>query len=322
MRYILGLAMGILLVPGIISTSAAADPAVTPEIEWPLEAPDRTPNGITVYRQPPQAVEAPQSVLSKDTIRLTRKERTAVSLSKEWKERPVNPVMQQNGKVVYVYGATLPTIVCSPFVASDLELQAGELVNDVIVGDSARWVITAGRSGPVGQESTHLVIKPVDVGLMTTMVVMTDRRTYHLKLVSKPEDYTPYVGFLYPADQQQALQRQLARQDRKKTWQTAEINNREVDLARLDFGYSVKGAAVWRPKQVYNDGRQTVIQFPHTVSQSEMPVLLVEKAGETAIVNYRVRGNSLVIDEVFQKAVLLAGVGIGQEKIEIERQEQ
>jgi type IV secretion system protein VirB9 len=66
----------------------------------------------------------------------------------------------------------------------DLELQPGERVRDLHVGDAVRWKITPAQSGPEGAETTHIVIKPMDVGLVTTMVITTDRRVYYVKLAS------------------------------------------------------------------------------------------------------------------------------------------
>jgi type IV secretion system protein VirB9 len=272
---------------------------------------------------PPQAKQYPPlsrpDYISRKPVNLNDKEKTALKLSNEWKARPINPVMVKNGQILYVFGATMPSIICSPFMPSDVELQIGETVNDVVVADTARWMVNIGRSGQPGYESTHLIIKPIDAGLETGAVIMTNRRTYHLKLVSKRKDFTPYVGFIYPEDQKATLAAQLKQQKRQKKWQTMPVEKGSVDLSRLDFGYRITGEASWKPVQVYNDGTRTVIRLPESASKGELPVLLVEKAGEQTLVNYRVRGNGFIVDEPFQKCILIAGVGDNQEKVEIER---
>ncbi|WP_432737304.1 P-type conjugative transfer protein TrbG [Maridesulfovibrio sp. FT414] len=257
--------------------------------------------------------------ISKKDVPLSSKEWAALQLSKEWMNRKIKPVMQNNGKVVYVYGATLPTIICSPLMASDLELQPGENINDVIVGDTARWMVVVAQSGTPGRENTHLIIKPLDAGLETTAVITTDRRTYHLKLVSRRKGYTPYVGFIYPEDQEKILKASLKKKQRKDVWDTTQIEGKTVDLSTLDFSYTITGEANWKPMRVYNDGIRTFIQLPRTSTQTEIPVLLVEKAGQEAIVNYRVKGNAMIVDEIFEKAILVAGTGMDQAKVEIKR---
>ncbi len=285
---------------------------------------------IVLQRQPPLADLQPVSVsqpnplpqpdyVSRKVVNLNAKEKKALKLSNEWTNRPVNPVMVNNGQIKYVFGATLPTIICAPFMPSDVELQVGEIVNNVVVADTARWMVSLGRSGSPGSESVHLVIKPIDAGLATGAVIMTDRRTYHLKLVSRRDGHTPYVGFVYPEDQKELLAAQLKQQDRTEKWKTMPVaGGNTVDLAQLDFNYRITGDALWKPIQVYNDGTRTIIRLPKSV-KSDLPVLLVEKAGEQTLVNYRVRGNGFVVDEPFQKAILIAGVGKHQEKVEIER---
>ncbi|WP_243545444.1 P-type conjugative transfer protein TrbG [Pseudodesulfovibrio tunisiensis] len=282
------------------------------------EAPDpeQVEEQDVVVELPP--LPEPEYISSKP-VKLTDKERKALSMATEWKDRKVNPVMHPGGKVVYVFGATMPSIVCAPLKTSDLELQPGENVNDVIVGDTARWVVTVGRSGHSEGESTHLVFKPLDAGLETTAVITTDRRTYHVRLVSDRKGHTPYVGFVYPEDQQQALREQLRRKERKQKWETTEVAGTPVKLSALDFNYRIVGEAEWKPLQVYNDGLHTVIRLPETVRQNEYPVLLVERAGERTLVNYRVHGTSMVVDGVFRKGLLLTGVGKARTKVEIQR---
>jgi len=260
--------------------------------------------------------------ISKTNVRLNSKEWEALKLSKEWINRKINPVMESNGRLVYIYGATMPTIICSPLMTSDLELQPGENVNDVIVGDTARWLVVVGQSGTPGREATHIIIKPLDAGLVTTAVITTDRRVYHLKLVSRRKGYNPYVSFIYPEDQKKVLEASLKRKKKKDIWDTTQIEGKNVDLSALDFGYTISGDEPgWKPMRVYNDGIRTFIQLPRTSTQTEIPVLLVEKAGQEAIVNYRVKGNAMIVDEIFEKAILVAGTGSEQAKVEIARVE-
>ena len=225
-------------------------------------------------------------------VELSDAEQKALNLSAGWQARNVNPILLPDGKVTFLYGANLPTIICSPLMISDIELQPGEIVNDVIVGDTARWSVAAGTSGPENNESIHLAIKPLDAGLVTTAVITTDRRTYHLRLVSQPEGHTAYVGFLYPEQKQAVLKKKLKQQREKEHYRTTRVLNTEgettvADLAKLDFRYQVKGKAPWKPTRVYNDGTRTFIRLPATAKQGEIPVLLVEKAGQQVLVNYR-----------------------------------
>ena len=79
-------------------------------------------------------------------------------------------------------------------------LQEGEAVNDLNVGDSVRWKITPATQGAGDSLITHVMIKPTDVGLVTNLVITTNRRTYIVKLLSRERDWMPRVAFDYPDD--------------------------------------------------------------------------------------------------------------------------
>ena len=141
--------------------------------------------------------------LSPDTVSLTKKESEALKLGQEWMKGGPNPFLV-DGRLTYVHGSGVTTIIAQPFQVSDVELESGEIVNTIVVGDSSRWQIESGSAG----NTVHLFVKfvkPLDVGLESSAVVTTDRRVYHLRLISKQQEYTPYVGFVYVSDLPQQL---------------------------------------------------------------------------------------------------------------------
>ena len=245
-------------------------------------------------------------------LTLSPKEIEALRLANSWSELPVNPIQAEGGKVVYLYGMSLPTIIGSPMQISDIEFEPGEAINEILVGDTTRWLVESGASGA---GVAHIFVKPLYADLQTSLVVTTNKRVYHLKLVSKPDNYTPYVAFIYP---EQA--KTLAARDRKeKLWTTGEINGQTVDLSGLDFNYQVSGKASWKPVQVYNDGSQTFVKLPDSASKMDSPVLLAMRGKREQIVNYRVHNNTFVVDGIFGHLALISGVGRDQERVDIKR---
>ena len=71
--------------------------------------------------------------------------------------------------------------------------------------------------------------------------------------------------------------------------------------------------------RVYGDGSKTYIQFPKSVSAKDAPVLFVVSRGQNRIVNYRMKGDMMMVDYNIDRAVLVSGVGWKQEKITIKR---
>jgi type IV secretory pathway VirB9-like protein len=66
--------------------------------------------------------------------------------------------------------------------------------------------------------------------------------------------------------------------------------------------------------------------MPSTMSQAEAPILLVvRKDGglftdeESVQVNYRLQNDRYIVDSIFEKAILVAGVGSGQDRVMIRR---
>jgi type IV secretion system protein VirB9 len=253
--------------------------------------------------------------LSQAVVPLSPKEEEALRLSRDWTERQIKPIQTPAGKVVYLHGLSMPTVIGAPMQISDIELEPGETVNEILVGDNTRWLVESGVSG---NGVTHIFVKPLDAGLKTILVLTTDRRVYHIKLVSQKEGFNPYVGFLY-----QSQAKVLADQDRKeRRWATGEIGGQTVDLSSLDFAYRVTGKAPWKPVQVFNNGHQTFIKLPDSAAKSEIPVLLALKGRREQIVNYRVHHNTFVVDGLFEHLALVSGVGRNQERVEIKWEAQ
>lgn len=247
-------------------------------------------------------------ILSPDTVTLSPKELQALGLSDDW-SRSGPPPFLVGGRLTYIHGAGgIPTIIGSPMQISDVELEPGEQVNEIVTGDSARWLVEMGTAG----NTTHIFIKPLDVGLESSVVVTTDRRAYHLRLISKPKNHMPYVGFVYTADLRQQLATRNADEARTKKWEsTKDASGTTTDLASLNFDYEIKGNAPWKPERVYDDGKKTYLQLPLNVSSGEMPVLLVKKGRKDVLVNYRVKGQTMEVDGLFETIALVIGVNGG-----------
>ncbi|MGY3116157.1 P-type conjugative transfer protein TrbG [Bradyrhizobium sp. S3.14.4] len=245
---------------------------------------------------------------------MNAKERKGTSISSQWRGSTGLVTRGVDGKVVFLFGEVQPSVVCSPLEVCDIELEAGEVVRDVLVGDTVRWKVEPATSGAVGGQAIHLIVKPSEPGLVTSMVVTTSRRTYHIQLKSNATQYMARVGFEYPADVGSRLADVNARIG------TEVIPGTGVPAEQLSFAYSVSGSASWRPTRVYSDGVKTYIQFPSALSGQDAPVLFVESGGQNRIVNYRLKGDMMVVDYQIDTAILVSGVGFwNQDKVTIRR---
>jgi type IV secretion system protein TrbG len=202
---------------------------------------------------------------------------------------------------------------------TDIALQPGEQLvgsGPVAAGDTVRWIIGDTESGAGPTKQVHILVKPTRPDLTTNLVINTDRRTYHLELRATERTYMASVSWQYPQDQLIALRRQ------NQAAEAAQPVASGVDLASVNFRYAIEGdRAPWRPLRAFDDGRQVFIEFPRGIAQGEMPPLfVVGPEGDTSeLVNYRVRGNHMIVDRLFAAAELRLGTGSTQRRVRIVR---
>lgn len=260
----------------------------------------------------------PVHLVSQTRVPLDAREKAALALAEKWKTNPEKPRRGEDGSVVYLYGATMPTLVCTPLEVCVIRLQPGEVVNDVHTGDKARWRITPATSGQGANRTTHVVVKPTDAGLSTNLFIATDRRTYSIKLTSTQKQWIPMLSFDYPDSAEDAWASYRAGLGLQGTAAASSAGN--ADASALDFNYRLKGARpAWKPERVYSDGLKTYIDFPSgRALGNDAPALVALGQGTTELVNYRVAGNRYVVDHVLERAALVSGTGKNETKVIIE----
>ncbi len=269
----------------------------------------------------PAPINPSEIYIYKKNAPLGKKSRKAVRLANAWINKPVLPTVEgKDGNVVYTFGATMPVLVCRPLRVCVLQLEQGETIIDPPrCGDTAQWEISPSK--PDTRRPPHIYIKPLDSGLTTDLIIVTDRRTYVIALKSRNDSYTPLVSFRYPENEERAWAKALA--DQARLEEQNKQNNRfrsgsmSFNAEDLDFNYSIDGDAKWRPLRVFNNGVKTYLKMPKIMKMYEAPVLLTINDGKEAIVNYRLHDDLFIVDQLFDSAVLLSGVGSHQTKITI-----
>jgi type IV secretion system protein VirB9 len=267
---------------------------------------------------------APKDFHPKTDVPLTETALEAVRVSKRWQGETNAPSPGPDGRVIYSYGAGLPTIVCAPLRVCMIELQAGErVVGEPHIGDSVRWNISPAMYGTGGQSTAVIILKPQTPGLDTNLLITTDRRAYYLRLISKPEEYVARVAFAYPEDDTRKWQEQLAEQQTlaKLEKHAAEVPPAIIAVEKVNFDYTIRGCNEHlRPLRVFDDGAKTYIQMPSELQYREAPVLLVVGAdGKEEMTNYRVKDQTYIVDRLFDRANLVLGSGKKAQKVEIIR---
>lgn len=190
----------------------------------------------------------------------------------------------------------------APLRVTTLTLGEGETLVSKAAGDTVRWQIGEVASGTGAARRTHVLLKPLERGLETNLVLTTDRRVYLLDLKSGAAD---------------AFNAAVAWDDAGQAGKVAEpetparVDPVATPQGPLDARYRIEPLgrrARWTPTSVFNDGRRTFIAFSTDLQVDEAPVLFVlAPDGEAQMVNYRQQGGLFVVDRLFDRAELRLG---------------
>jgi type IV secretion system protein TrbG len=221
-----------------------------------------------------------------------------------------------NAVTVYDYmEGALYEIYSAPFHVTDIMLQPGEtLTSPPAAGDTARWSLDVTTSGTGKDQRVHIFLKPHIPNLHTNIAVSTDKHIYHLECQSFNETYQAGVSWYYPKDQLASITNRINA-----------VNDTKMDIianlkiSDLNFNYSIKGSASWKPLRAFDDGKKVFIQFPADIEQGELPPLfIVTKESDSQLVNYRYQKHYYIVDRLFDKALLQLGTS-SPEKVYIYR---
>ncbi len=244
---------------------------------------------------------------------------------KEHQEDGKWPVYRTVEYTLYPYNQEpAPVVDCAPLRTTDIQLQPGETITDVALGDTERWMATPAASGDPRNAVPHLAVKPQVPGIETNLTIYTTKHIYHLLLHSRGRAMQE-VEFYYPdelivamkdADATAANAKQEAADSPGDPDDSVKVAS--VDPAQINFAYTVAGPNVpWKPVRAFDDGSHVYVQMPAEMKSSEAPALLINAGSGTQMVNYRVKGNYYVVDRLFSDAILVAGVGRDQDRVTI-----
>lgn len=160
-------------------------------------------------------------------------------------------------------------------------LNPDERVESIALGDSAAWQVTANKRGD------YLFVKPVNAGVTTNMVVLTDVRMYAFELVPAfgPMESLPFaVRFTYPA-----------------AASATTTTNTDPAPTQTQGRYKLGGDKLLRPSAMADDGVRTEIEWPASVS---LPAIYaIADDGRETLVTGNVRDGRIVVDSIAAKFV-------------------
>lgn len=196
----------------------------------------------------------------------------------------------------------------APLRVTTLTLAPGETLVAKAAGDTVRWQIGEVVSGAGSAQRTHVLLKPLEQGLETNLVLTTDRRLYLIHLKSGTADaFNAIVAW----DREPLLSGGVLQGGVDGYEASADAQTVITPQGDLDARYRIEPQGRrprWTPTSVFNDGIRTFITFDADLQVDEAPALFVIAAGgEAQMVNYRQVGGLYVVDRVFDRAELRLG---------------
>lgn len=182
---------------------------------------------------------------------------------------------------------------------SSVELAPDESIQAISMGDSTAWIM---------QPATNRIfLKPVEQSATTNMTVLTDKRTYLFELHAREaqdindKDMTFILRFLYPGADNGAIVKHYS-----DSVPLPDIIN---EAYKYNFKYSISGPEVIAPLRIFDDGEFTFFEFRN--KNADVPAFfMVDAAGNESLINYRTRGDFIVVERVAERFTLRYGADI------------
>lgn len=179
----------------------------------------------------------------------------------------------------------------APGYITDIQLMAGEQLLNITIGDTRSWTIETKAIS--GQNTWHVYVKPLQVGISTNAIIETDKHTYSLRLVAE-RDYAPIVSWIYP-------------EEREAVYKPEGVTMEVESVQELNFDYKVSKDKKypWAPETVFDDGFKTYFVLSNEAAMKYTPAVFQKRAsGQLIHLDYRVINNMLVVNKVCEEFFL------------------
>ncbi len=184
---------------------------------------------------------------------------------------------------------------------SAIEFAADEKIQTVSIGDSVAWLVN-----PSGN---RLFLKPVEQNALTNMTVITDKRSYLFELHAeetkniRDKEMVFSLRFVYP-------QTEMDKQPfTTSASEMEELPEFEKHPERYNFDYTIRGSSVIEPIRIFDDGEFTYFEFRD--KNAEIPAFFnVGSDMNEQLINFRKRGNYIVVERVTSRMTLRRGADI------------
>lgn len=179
---------------------------------------------------------------------------------------------------------------------SSIEFAADEEIKTISMGDSTAWMLN-----PSGN---RLFLKPIEQDATTNMTLITNKHVYLFELHAREtddiddKDMVFIMRFIYPGqDELQTVSNYL---------DAVPQPDLEKEKDKYNFNYTISGKDDIAPLRIFDDGLFTYFQFRN--KNADLPAFYwVDDDGNEALINYRMRGDYVVVERVSKRFTLRHG---------------
>lgn len=179
---------------------------------------------------------------------------------------------------------------------SSIEFSPDEEIQTISMGDSTAWLMN-----PSGN---RLFLKPVEQDATTNMTLITNKHVYLFELRARETDDIDdpemifVMRFIYPGSGDDLNSRSYL--------DSVPVPDLENDAGKYNTNYTISGSEDIAPLRIFDDGEFTFFQFAD--KNAEVPAFYwVDDRDEEAMINYRTRGDYIVVERVSSRFTLRHG---------------
>lgn len=182
---------------------------------------------------------------------------------------------------------------------SSIEFAPDEEIKTISMGDSTAWAMNPSGS--------RLFLKPIEQDATTNMTLITNKRTYLFELHANETDDIDdpnmifIMRFIYPDSADS-----ISLGGGKYLDGVPDIEN---EPSKYNLAYTISGSDEVAPLKIFDDGEFTYFQFRD--KNAEVPAFYwVDSENNENIINYRTRGDYIVVERVASRFTLRHGADI------------
>lgn len=179
-------------------------------------------------------------------------------------------------------------VYAAPGFISDVQLKPGEEITGITIGDAISWSV---ETRLAADKTWHVYVKPLQLGVITNMIINTDSHYYSLRLIAD-KDYSPGVSWTYPGE---------AREEYNPQGISMEVES----VQDINFDYDVTGKYSWTPETVFDDGVKTYLVLPEGAATRHTQVVFQKRGGLLFNLDYRIVNNTIILDRVCDEIYLV-----------------